>query len=346
MTHTLSSPFHLLVCRPGAEPFLLQELRDRHGIASRMAEPGLVQVIDNRLPEKACIFERQRMPSAHFCRLQPGEPLPDELIHFVWNTWKEDPMPWCEHQFPADDTENLSARLSGISRELIRKGCTLNPGLMKWNRKAEKLIAKQNGMILQLCLSSAGLYVSVSATSDISSPQPGGMYRMRMDPAAPSRSYLKVEEAFVRMGRYPRENETVIDLGSAPGGWSFAFAKRGCLVTSVDNGPLKINDACIRRIDHVHADGLTFQLSKHLPPVDWLVADMLIPPGKAFGVLKYWLSGGRCNHIVLNIKCPQQEPISALNPIMDWLETHHPSLDTRQLIHDRREVTVFGSVSS
>lgn len=63
--------------------------------------------------------------------------------------------------------------------------------------------------------------------------------RMRLDPLAPSRSYLKIEEAFRVLGRAPEKNDLVIDLGAAPGGWSYSALKRGARVTAVDNGPLK-----------------------------------------------------------------------------------------------------------
>ena len=55
----------------------------------------------------------------------------------------------------------------------------------------------------------------------------GGQRRMADDDAAPSRSYLKVEEAYIALGREPAADETVVDLGAAPGGWSYSAAKRG-----------------------------------------------------------------------------------------------------------------------
>ena len=67
----------------------------------------------------------------------------------------------------------------------------------------------------------------------------GGQRRMADDDAAPSRSYLKVEEAYIVLGREPQPDETVVDLGAAPGGWSYSAAKRGARVIAVDNGPLK-----------------------------------------------------------------------------------------------------------
>jgi len=265
----------------------------------------------------------------------------------IWGAWMEDPRPWAEFGFASGEEKKLGARLNGIQKEWVQAGARLHPGLKKWVRKPEKLFAKQQGVLMSLCLTGRGLYVAANHPAELTAEVPGGIYRLRRDPAAPSRSYLKVEEAFLRMDEQPQPEQTVIDLGAAPGGWSVAFARRDCRVTAVDNGPLRIQDACVRRIEHVHADGLTFQLSKHLPPVDWLVGDMLIPPGKGFGVLKRWLRHpARCKRVVFNLKLPQREPIPALLPVLDWLRDHQPNLQIRQLIHDRREVTVFGPVVS
>lgn len=346
MTSTLSSPFHLLCCRPGGESLLQQELESLYSIYSRPIASGLIQVEGARLPADPLIFEWQRLPGARFFPLKKGEPVPDTLIDTLWHFFAETPSPWALHLLPLDEEETGGAsRLEGIARELIRKGNQRHPGLTKWERRPGKLFAQNKGMILQCTCTAQGLIFSLAPPAQLSSSEPGGRLRMKMDPRAPSRSYLKIEEAFVRLGCEPQENQTVIDLGAAPGGWSFAFAKRGCQVTSIDNGPLKIEDACIRRIEHLHRDGLTFQLGKLQPPVDWLVGDMLIPPGQALGLLRYWVDGHHCHQLVMNIKLPQLNPLPAMQPILDWLQ-RHPNLQVRQFYHDRREVTVFGVVSS
>jgi 23S rRNA C2498 (ribose-2'-O)-methylase RlmM len=306
----------------------------------------MIQVEGSRLPGVPLVFEWQRLQQARFASLKKGEPLPENVCETLWHPWAENPQPWAAHVFPMEEADAGGAsRLQGIARELIRKGKKLHPGLLKWERKPKKLFHGRKGMILQWTCTDKGLIFCSGPTTGLSSPAPGGRTRIKMDPRAPSRSYLKIEEAFVRMGREPLENETVIDLGAAPGGWSLAFARRGCQVTAIDNGPLKIEDACVRRIEHLHRDGLSYQLNKLQAPVDWLVGDMLIPPGQAFGLLRYWLGEAHCRNLVLNIKLPQLDPLPALNPILDWLASY-PDLEIRQLYHDRREVTVFGTVSA
>ena len=346
MTSTLSSPLQLLCCRPGGEELLQQELESLYSLFSRPIASGLIQVEAPRLPAEILIFEWQRLPDARFFPLKKGEAVPDTLTEAFWHFFAETPSPWALQVVPLDEEGTGSAsRLEGITRELIRKGNQRHPGLKKWERKPQNLFTQNKGIILQCSCTAQGVIFSAAAPAQLSSKEPGGRARMKMDARAPSRSYLKIEEAFVRMGIEPVGNETVIDLGAAPGGWSFAFAKRGCQVTSIDNGPLKIEDACIRRIEHLHRDGLTYQLGKLQPPVDWLVGDMLIPPGQALGLLRYWVDGHHCRKLVMNIKLPQINPLPAMQPILDWLK-RHPNLQVRQFYHDRREVTVFGGVSS
>lgn len=298
-----------------------------------------------KLPAVPLMFERQRLPGARLLSLPEGARLQPGSAGALWASWTANPMPWGAHLIAAEEEEGgLARRLQGVAREFIRLGESVTPGLRKWERKPEKLMRDQKGMIFQLLLCREGLWVSAAPPQALTSPMPGGRYRMKMDPEAPSRSYLKMEEALLRLGIDPVEGERVIDLGAAPGGWTYAFAKRGCFVTAVDNGPLKLSTAAVRRVEHLHRDGLTFKVPPHLPPVDWLVGDMLIPPGKAFGVLKYWVGGKHCRRLILNIKLPQEQPLPALLPLVDWLGCRG-TFEARQLYHDRREVTVFGNLA-
>jgi 23S rRNA (cytidine2498-2'-O)-methyltransferase len=344
MPERLSSPHDLLLCRPGAEPELLEECLSRHGVHGHTAGPGLIMLNAGKLPEAPLIFERQRMPEARLLTLPEGAHIQPGSAEALWASWSANPMPWGMHLIAAEEESGgLARRLQGVAREFIRLGEAALPGLRKWERKPEKLLRDQKGMIFQLLLCREGLWVSAAPAGRLTAPVPGGRFRMKMDPEAPSRSYLKMEEALMRLGIEPLEDERVIDLGAAPGGWTYAFAKRGCFVTAVDNGPLKLSSAAVRRVEHLHRDGLTFKVPPHLPPVDWLVGDMLIPPGKAFGVLKYWVGGKHCRRLILNIKLPQEQPFPALQPILDWIEPRG-TFSVRQLYHDRREVTVFGTL--
>ena len=82
------------------------------------------------------------------------------------------------------------------------------------------------------------------AAADNSAMWPMGIPRLKFPREAPSRSTLKLEEAWHHF--IPREqweqrlsgDMTGVDLGAAPGGWTYQLVKRGMLVTAIDNGPM------------------------------------------------------------------------------------------------------------
>ena len=172
-----------------------------------------------------------------------------------------------------------------------------------------------------------------------------GQRRMRDDQQAPSRSYLKIEEAFLIMGREPGQGETVTDLGAAPGGWSYAAAQRGAQVTAVDNGPLKAGAANHPLIEHLKADAF-----KHRPEgehgCDWLLCDMIEDPRRVLGeILLPWLDHGWCRRFVVNFKVGHGDPVALVERLRDprhGLAARCAFLRLRQLHHDREEITAMG----
>ncbi len=69
-------------------------------------------------------------------------------------------------------------------------------------------------------------------------------------PAPPSRAYLKLWEALTVIGRRPRPGEICLDLGSSPGGWSWALQQMGAHVISVDKAPLAPEIAGLPGVEH------------------------------------------------------------------------------------------------
>ena len=165
----------------------------------------------------------------------------------------------------------------------------------------------------------------------------GGQRRMADDPQAPSRSYLKAEEAYAVLGREPAAGETVVDLGAAPGGWSYSAAKRGATVWAVDNGPLK-GGALRPEIRHAEADAFTFAPES---PVDWLFCDMVEDPDKVLNLIGRWLDHGWCRRLVLNLKYGRLDPL-ALAKRCEPLRAKLALSRLRHLYHDREELTLVG----
>ncbi|MFO7610147.1 MAG: SAM-dependent methyltransferase [Candidatus Krumholzibacteriia bacterium] len=173
----------------------------------------------------------------------------------------------------------------------------------------------------------------------------GGQRRMADDPAAPSRSYLKVEEAYGVLGEEPQAGQTVCDLGAAPGGWSYSAARRGARVTAVDNGPLKGGALGHPLIAHVRADAFAFAPAAG-ETCDWLFCDLVEEPHRVLrGIVAPWLEGGRCRRFVVNLKVGRADTAALLRELRapgSPLRRHAPDTRIRHLHHDRDELTLVG----
>lgn len=65
-------------------------------------------------------------------------------------------------------------------------------------------------------------------------PRAGGRIAVDMPPEAPSRAYRKLEEALVWSGAPVRPGDVAVEIGSAPGGASYALLRRGVTVHGID----------------------------------------------------------------------------------------------------------------
>jgi 23S rRNA (cytidine2498-2'-O)-methyltransferase len=180
------------------------------------------------------------------------------------------------------------------------------------------------------------------------SPWPGGIPRLRLPGGLASRSARKLEEALVtflgpeeRTARV-REGMRAVDLGAAPGGWSQLLARRGLLVTAVDNGPLDPAALKSGLVEHQREDGFRYRPPG---PVDWLVCDMVEQPGRVAHLVARWLAEGWCRECIFNLKLPMKrrqvevERCRALiTSALDGAGVPH-RLAFKQLYHDREEVT-------
>lgn len=177
-----------------------------------------------------------------------------------------------------------------------------------------------------------------------------GIPRLKFPASAPSRSTLKLEEAFLYfMNEQQRADELrtgmhAVDLGAAPGGWSWQLVHRGIHVLAVDNGPMDQGLLDSGLLEHSREDGFKFKPAR---PVDWLVCDIVEKPARVAGLIAKWLAHGWCRQAIFNLKLPMkkryQELQVCLALIADQLaqsdcELH---LQCKQLYHDREEVTVY-----
>ncbi len=175
----------------------------------------------------------------------------------------------------------------------------------------------------------------------------GGQRRMADDPLAPSRSYLKVEEAFVVLGREPAPGEWVVDLGAAPGGWSYSAAKRGARVLALDNGPLKGGALDHPLIEHRRADAYGYRPGPE-ERADWLLCDLVDDPHHVLrNLIAPWLENAWCRRFVVILKFGRVDPLALLREVRapdSVFSRLAPGTRVRHLYHDREEFTLAGEL--
>lgn len=198
-------------------------------------------------------------------------------------------------------------------------------------------------------LTTNSAYVGVSIR-DNSSPWFMGIPRFRFPASAPSRSTLKLEEALhVFLSEQQREQHLTpgmraVDLGAAPGGWTWQLVRRHLHVTAVDNGPMDAALLDSGLVEHRREDGFRYRPAK---PVDWMVCDMVEQPGRVAHLVGSWLAQGWCRECIFNLKLPMKKRYQELQrcaAIIDELVRSaglRHRLAFKQLYHDREEVTGY-----
>ena len=199
-----------------------------------------------------------------------------------------------------------------------------------------------------LLLSKSAAWVGWSGIGK-GSAWPLGIPRLRMPSGAPSRSTLKLVEAFmVFLGddeeKMIQPDMRAVDLGAAPGGWTWQLIHRGVRVTAVDNGLLRGDLVDNAMVKHLRSDGFRFRPKQ---PVDWLVCDMTEQPSRIATLVAEWIASGWARHAIFNLKLPMKKRLEEVAHCTQIIEQRvgdalpRYRLKFKHLYHDREEITAY-----
>ncbi len=339
--------YWLLYCRPGFEPDCAQEIlrqarQQKPVIAEQpamLADSGHIAIALNaQQPSyRELVFARQLI------RLHASVTLPerDRLTPIL------------------DAIAVLPGRFSTLWLEVpdTNEGKTLSAFTRRFQPLLESALQQQGHLQTDSSLARLHIFFPDKFTALIGSSEPQnsaawimGIARQSMPAEAPSRSTLKLAEAIETFmsrsdqARLLRQGMTAVDLGAAPGGWTWQLVKRGMRVTAVDNGPMKGVLANHPLVQHLKQDGFKYAPRK---AVDWLVCDMVEQPSKVATLIGTWFAAGWCKHALFNLKLPMKQRVVALDSALDSIrkrldeEGINYRMMAKQLYHDREEVTVF-----
>jgi len=191
-----------------------------------------------------------------------------------------------------------------------------------------------------------------SADPACTAPWPQGIPRLKFPREAPSRSTLKLEEALLVLldererERWLKPGMSAVDLGAAPGGWTWQLVRRSLRVTAVDNGPMASGLLQSGLVTHRREDGFRFRPAR---AVDWMVCDMVEQPRRIAELVARWLGAGWCRYAIFNLKLPMKKRFEESQRCLKMITEAAPAgadLRARQLYHDREEITVFARLAT
>ncbi|MBE9609712.1 23S rRNA (cytidine(2498)-2'-O)-methyltransferase RlmM [Chitinilyticum piscinae] len=334
----------LAYCRPGFEAEALADLQARHGKQGGQ-DSAAGWVWQARSPKSSddegswnnsFVFIRQHLPTLGRIALPERDRL-TPIIDFLKGYSPVFHEIWIEYP----DT-NEGKALSSFAKKF-------QPYVEKAARAQGWLQAHGNGPLIRLHLFFASqneVFVGLRIA------RPGdwlcGIPRLRFPSEAPSRSTLKLFEAFITLVDEPerrlKPGMTGVDLGAAPGGWTYQLVHRGLKVYAIDNGPMKGSMDGHPQVKHLREDGFRW---KPRQPVDWLVCDMVEQPVRIAALIAQWLASGLARQTVFNLKLPMKkrhtEVERCLQLIRDALDDAglRYRIRARHLYHDREEITCY-----
>lgn len=172
---------------------------------------------------------------------------------------------------------------------------------------------------------------------------PGGKAPVAVDKRPPSRAFAKLIEAEERMGRHIAVGDTVVDLGAAPGSWTFVAVERGARVVSVDRSELRADLLAHPHVRFVRGDAFRFEPEA---TVDWLICDVIARAERSAELLLKWLRRGNCRHFVVTLKVDDEAPGTLLQGLASDLAELSSDYWLQKLTANKKEVCAFGTARS
>jgi 23S rRNA (cytidine2498-2'-O)-methyltransferase len=346
------NPSLLLYCRPGFEKECAQEITHyagQEGIGGYVkTKPDSGWLLYVPHEENAAARLQQRLKFADFV-------FPRQLVH---QAVLAENLPTTNRAAPlAELAAQFGQNFSGVwletadtneAKELSAFCRKFQPHLEKALRARQLLSSDTRAPRLHVFfIDSATAWLGIS-DPDNSAAWTMGIPRLKSVVGAPSRSAQKLAEA-LQVFLSPSEREdrlhegiTGVDLGAAPGGWTWVLVRNGLQVTAIDNGKLAPEVMATGQVEHLRADGLAWRPRR---PVHWLVCDMVEKPARVAALMADWMAEGHCGEIIFNLKLPMKKRYEELELCRQLIEErlaeeHMPyTLAFRQLYHDREEVT-------
>jgi 23S rRNA (cytidine2498-2'-O)-methyltransferase len=347
----MESPFLWTVCQVGAEPALKREIAREHPeLKFAYSRPGFVTF---KAPtalapdfELHSVFARAYGISIGKTR-DPGEiakyaaTLPAHLTHVFER----------DQYFPGDEPPDfVRGRWAEPARAALL-GPTSHPASQPSLVRGSAAVRPTDGdLVLDvIAVEPQEWWFGLHTHSDSRSADPGGRPEIPMPAEAPSRAYIKLEEALRRTGAPLTAGQVAVEIGSAPGGASFALLERGLTVIGIDPGEMA--PAVLRHPRFKHIALPVARVARETLPerVDWLLLDMNVAPSVSlFSVdrLAHRLLGerGGLQGLLLTVKLNEWQLADEIPAMLEHVRAiGFREAYATQLAHQRQEILIYAT---
>jgi 23S rRNA (cytidine2498-2'-O)-methyltransferase len=339
----------LLTTREGSEQDLVDELM-LAGVVDpppRVLAPALVLAPKVPKHEKRPInltFARQGFPVVQSVHAHDLDAISQRVSRSLRGQL-EKAKEYALHVWVPDS--ELGNPLAALADELEKKVASQLASTLPDARRVDDGALRRLGSLpfAQVCLIDTERAVAgVTYSNAAISLAKGGRTRVRVTGDFPSRAARKLEEAFSWLGVEPGPGESCVDLGAAPGGWTYVLANRRARVIAIDPAKLRPEILAKKGVSHIQESAFTYQPAE---PVDWLFCDMAWRPLEAAALLAKWGRRRWARMMIANIKLPMTKKAEMIARIKYILENEGDwkHIRTKQLYHDRDEITLSAHVS-
>lgn len=282
----MSGPPHFLfcVCQAGAEPAVKHEVAAlRPDLRFAYSRPGLVTFksptpvpLDVPLP---AVFVRAHGaslgpaagPAEVFAALAAACPAGQPVRLHVWER---------DVAKPGDEPQGFAY---GPRADAAREALLAAWPEGQHPRLAGDLAAAGDLVLDVIVADGEPWWVGCHVHGEGHSPWPGGRIPVDMPADAPSRAYRKLEEALQWSGAPVRAGDVAVEIGSAPGGASYALLRRGVTVHGID--PAEMSPVVLdfrgpagNRFVHLHRPMSLVHRADLPRDLHWVLMDVNLAP--------------------------------------------------------------------
>ncbi len=200
--------------------------------------------------------------------------------------------------------------------------------------------------VIQLIALDPGKFAFGALTySAAHSPHPGGRPPLLLPLQAPSRAYLKLENSLIWSNAPIRKGDIAVEIGSAPGGASYALLQRGLKVIGID--PAAMDPIVMSHPEFKHVQRPVNQiLREELPDsVQWIVLDMNVEPNLSLYAVDRLAARMKdsLHGMLLTVKLNQWKFADEIPYFIDHVKAMGMTrVKAAQLAYHRQEILIYG----